>query len=184
MYRRLSLFVTALALFAIPANASAASYPAVSTANVNIRTGPGTSYQVISTIPQGAGLQVYSCTANYAWCDASFSGMRGWVSGNYITYAARGQYYGRPVTAVGIYVGVPRIYRNYPIYRSGPRVFAPPPRAVAPLPPRAVYPLPPRAHRPHAGRPPAAHAPRAHQPRAHQPRGPNQGPPRGNGPHH
>ncbi len=131
-----------LALFALILPASAQSGPAIAyaTANLNMRTGPGTNYPVVTTLPRGGGVTVFGCTADFRWCDAAFANARGWVSGKYLSYGVEGSYYGRPIPNAGVYIGVPRYYRDYPIY-GGPAYVRPP---VAVRPAQPYYPYSPR----------------------------------------
>lgn len=126
MLTRFSLGLIALAATALPTVAQAAG-PAIAytTANLNMRTGPGTNYPVITTVPRGGGVTVFGCTANFAWCDAAFANAKGWVSGKYLSYGGNGIYYGRPIPNAGVHVGVQRYYRNYPIYGRPPVVVQP-----------------------------------------------------------
>jgi uncharacterized protein YraI len=51
------------------------------TGSVNMRTGPGTAYPVITTIPAGAEVEVLGCPT---WCQVVYAGREGWASSNYI----------------------------------------------------------------------------------------------------
>lgn len=85
-------------------SASAASV-AVSTANVNLRAGPGTSYPAVTVVPQGSRIVTHGCVADYAWCDVAYGPHRGWMSASYIQVV----YQGGPVVlsaAVAPVVGV------------------------------------------------------------------------------
>lgn len=53
------------------------------TANLNLRTGPGTGYAIILTIPSGAQVQVHS-TAN-GWSNVTYSGRTGYASATYLS---------------------------------------------------------------------------------------------------
>jgi peptidoglycan/xylan/chitin deacetylase (PgdA/CDA1 family)/SH3-like domain-containing protein len=53
------------------------------TANLNMRTGPGTSYQVILVIPKGAAVTVVD--ASSVWYKVSYGGKTGYASSNYLT---------------------------------------------------------------------------------------------------
>jgi uncharacterized protein YraI len=64
---------------------AAEAAPGVATGNVNMRTGPGTGYAVITTIPAGAPVEVLGCPS---WCEVAYAGTRGWASSNYISAAA------------------------------------------------------------------------------------------------
>lgn len=137
----MKLPLAALALFALAAPAAAQGGPAIAyaTANLNMRAGPGTNYPVITTLPQGGGVTVFGCTANFAWCDAAFSNVKGWVSGKYLSYGGQGAYYGRPIPHSAPYIGVPRYQNNYPVYRQPPPVYRPAPPVYRPVPPRYRY---------------------------------------------
>lgn len=91
----------------IPATASAAT-SAIVTADLNIRTGPGTGYQRFGTIPYGSHVTVIGCLSGYSWCDVSWAGERGWVSSNYLAYRVDG-YDPRPISSVAVSIGVPII---------------------------------------------------------------------------
>lgn len=58
------------------------------TANLNLRTGPGTNYSIILTIPRGAQVTVLS-TAN-GWSNVTYSGRTGYASAAYLTSTAPG----------------------------------------------------------------------------------------------
>ena len=104
MRTKLQALVLALGLF-VPGAAMAAS-TAIVTTDLNVRTGPGPGYQRYGTIPGGDQVTVYGCLAGYNWCDVDWAGGRGWVSGNYLLTLGR-EYYRRPLSSVGVYVGVP-----------------------------------------------------------------------------
>ncbi|MEM5583660.1 SH3 domain-containing protein [Roseibium sp. AS2] len=143
MLIRLSLALIAVALTALPAAAQSRPAIAYTTANLNMRAGPGTNYPVIATVPRGGGVTVFGCTADFRWCDAAFVNMKGWVSGKYLSYGGDGIYYGRPLPSAGIHLGVPRYRGNYRIYPSGGPVYkGGPPVAVQPVPaqPRVLPP--------------------------------------------
>ena len=53
------------------------------TANLNLRTGPGTGYAIILTIPKGSQVQVLS-TAN-GWSNVTYSGRTGYASATYLS---------------------------------------------------------------------------------------------------
>lgn len=81
--RHLLLATAALcSVLALPAIAEAAS--GISTANVNMRSGPSTAYPAVTLIPVGAPLRINGCLADTPWCDVSFAGGRGWVAGRYV----------------------------------------------------------------------------------------------------
>lgn len=185
MIKQLALAAIAAGFLAQPAIAQSAPALAYTTGNLNMRTGPGTSYPVITTLPLGANVTVFGCTAGYNWCDAAYGNIKGWVSGNYLTYAVTGRYYRQPIPRTAVYIGVPVITRNITIYNPPvrPRGYKKPrpPRAVAPLlpprpraqprPPQAAVPLQPNRPRAQPRRPQTAVPLQPNQPNA-QPRPP------------
>jgi uncharacterized protein YgiM (DUF1202 family) len=76
--------ITAAAV-ATPANAA----PGTVTANVNVRSGPGTNYPVVSTVRSGTQVDVQQCQGS--WCYVVRSGLTGWVSSSYLAAAATPQ---------------------------------------------------------------------------------------------
>jgi len=72
---------TALVVFLPAANAA----PGTITSNVNVRSGPGTSYGVVDTVRRGTTVDVQQCQGS--WCYISKPGPDGWVSANYLTGA-------------------------------------------------------------------------------------------------
>jgi hypothetical protein len=55
----------------------AAAAPALATTNVNLRQGPGTTYNVITTIPGGSTVDVGGCSGQ--WCQIVWQGQNGYV---------------------------------------------------------------------------------------------------------
>lgn len=51
---------------------------------VNVRTGPGTKYHVITTLRRNEYVEVTQCTPSRTWCQIVKNGVRGWVSANYL----------------------------------------------------------------------------------------------------
>ncbi|PVB60197.1 SH3 domain-containing protein [Labrenzia sp. 011] len=58
--------------------------PAVTTANVNFRQGPGTGYGSFGTVPSGTPVELENCDEGGAWCSVSYDGRNGFVSGRYL----------------------------------------------------------------------------------------------------
>jgi len=71
----------AAALVATSAGAAAA-FPATATGNVNVRTGPGTNYAIVSQLHTGEHVDIVQCKSG--WCYTEHSGPDGWVSANYL----------------------------------------------------------------------------------------------------
>lgn len=76
------LFIPAFfaTLIALPVVALAA--PAVVSANVNLRSGPGAKYARVTMLPVGTRIDVGGCRRN--WCQVSDRTYRGWVSARYV----------------------------------------------------------------------------------------------------
>lgn len=62
----------------------AAAVPGFTTGDVNVRTGPGTQFQAITTAPAGSGVDILGCIPGRTWCDIVLGNLRGWVSGRYV----------------------------------------------------------------------------------------------------
>jgi len=65
---------------------AAAAAPATVSTDLNMRSGPGTQYGVISTIPAGATVDVDGCTGS--WCAVNFNGRAGYASASYLSGGA------------------------------------------------------------------------------------------------
>jgi uncharacterized protein YraI len=114
------------------ASAAAANSPAVTTGDLNIRSGPGTGYAVVGVIPAGHSVSVANCVAGGSWCAVDFAGTHGWSSASYITGAVIG--------GQAVFASTAPVYRRpiafastAPVYRR-PLVFAStaPSYAIAP----------------------------------------------------
>lgn len=61
---------------------SAAGNEAIVTTNLNMRSGPGTRYGVLTVLQRGDVVRVHTC--DRGWCNITFRRQRGWVSQNYL----------------------------------------------------------------------------------------------------
>ena len=87
--KRLSLMFAAIALLAGSQQASA-DY---AKSSLNLRTGAGTNYPVITVIPYCGKVQVYA--RNYGWCNVKYGKYTGWASCKYlVSYCGGGGGYG------------------------------------------------------------------------------------------
>lgn len=78
-----TILAAGLAAFALLGTSIAASAaPAVATGNVNVRSGPSTSYHRVDVLRRGERVDVQSCRGN--WCFVEKRGPDGWVSANYL----------------------------------------------------------------------------------------------------
>jgi len=103
----LSAGILASALFA---GSAAIAAPGVATGDVNMRTGPGTGYSVITTIPAGAPLEIYGCSS---WCQVGYAGTQGYVSGNYVSSGQVAQPYAYAAPVRPRYYDYPDYYDYY-----------------------------------------------------------------------
>jgi hypothetical protein len=70
----------ALAVFTVSGGVAVAASPMT---NLNMRSGPGTGYQVIGVIPAGAPVDVLGCGGR--WCRVSYAGRMGYANGSYLS---------------------------------------------------------------------------------------------------
>ena len=61
------------------------------TADLNLRTGPGTNYEVATTMPSGAEAMLEGCLSAGDWCRVTYGGVSGWASSSYLTTSADGR---------------------------------------------------------------------------------------------
>lgn len=114
-YGRFLKIVTIAGACIVSSAALAQAAEALVTTDLNIRTGPSTAYQRFDTIPGGSHVNVNNCLAGYNWCDVSWAGTRGWVSGNYLAYLGS-SYYREPIARVGVRIGVPVVTYDFDDY--------------------------------------------------------------------
>ena len=55
--------------------------------NLNVRTGPGTSFKVVNSLPNGTGVTILEKSGNWRRVKAN-NGVTGWVSANYLVKSA------------------------------------------------------------------------------------------------
>lgn len=53
--------------------------------DLNVRSGPGPTYQIVGVIPANGVVSVEGCLDAANWCKVSFDGTEGWASGDYLT---------------------------------------------------------------------------------------------------
>ena len=93
----------AVALLAVALPAWAAGYGRVMT-SIYLRAGPRVGYPVVALLYPGSSVFVHGCLSDYAWCDVTFEGERGWVDAAYLDYAYRGEFL--PVMTYGPSLGI------------------------------------------------------------------------------
>jgi uncharacterized protein YraI len=101
------LKAAALALGMIGAT-SAVAAPALVTTDLNLRAGPGTQYQSVGVLPNGAVVDVRGCTSGYSWCRVNYQGYDGWASSRYLAQQ-EARYQGSPFSSTAATIGIPLI---------------------------------------------------------------------------
>src|SRR5687768_15187311 len=89
MFLRTAAILGLLALTSVPASAQQFApggrvATVRTTAEVNLRSGPGTQYRVLIRIPRARAVQLLGCVPNFVWCRTSYLGRVGWVSAAYL----------------------------------------------------------------------------------------------------
>lgn len=76
-------------------SSSSSSYPAGSTlattADVNFRTGPSTSYAIIRVLSLGTTVSVVNATPQNGFYNVQYDGTKGWVYGSYVKLSSGGK---------------------------------------------------------------------------------------------
>src|SRR3954453_12023165 len=76
--------VIAFALVPMLATTTALAAPGVTTTSVNFRSGPGTSFSSIQTLPAGTAVDIGECEESGSWCAVGVKGQNGFISGRYL----------------------------------------------------------------------------------------------------
>lgn len=129
--KTLLMGAAALGALMLAPDLASAAVQGYATANVNMRSGPSTAYPAVTVIPVGAPVSINGCMSSVNWCDVSFVGGRGWVSGNYVqasyrsnrVYVAPDYYQGLGIPTVTFEVNDywGRYYRGRDFYRERDR---------------------------------------------------------------
>ena len=96
-FRKLLLFLTILTLLAVSSAASlaqASPHLVVNTYRLNLRSGPGAGYDIITTVAGGTELPVIKLQAGSDWIQVTSPVGPGWVNSSYTV--ARGDFSGVP----------------------------------------------------------------------------------------
>lgn len=67
------------------ASAAGAETMATASTDLNLRSGPGPTYEILSVIPAAQPVAVSGCLAQGPWCQVAYNGTNGWASGDYLT---------------------------------------------------------------------------------------------------
>ena len=104
--KKITIFIAVMAIFISGASMAQAGWDAYTTADVNMREGPGNGYRVIVVVPEGELVYVHDCPGR--WCDVEWRSYRGYIFGRYLSEAGSGYYEGYvapPVIVVPEYDG-------------------------------------------------------------------------------
>lgn len=157
-----TLLKTVFLTMGLLAAGAAQAANAIVTADLNVRTGPGTKYRVVGAIPNGARVDVNGCTGGYGWCQVRYGGLYGWASSRYLAtrVGSSGNYQSNNFANNAAAIGIPLIAgviigsainsRNDRYYR---RDYYKRPHWNRPHRPRPPYWHHNRPGRPHWGRP-------------------------------
>jgi len=97
---KLKTFAIAAGAFLLSGGIAAA---ATVTNDLNLRSGPGTGYRVIGTMPAGTYVDVIGCSGS--WCRVNWGGAVGYASASYLAGGGGGGYY----AAAPVYVAPPPV---------------------------------------------------------------------------
>ncbi|MCX2696112.1 SH3 domain-containing protein [Ochrobactrum chromiisoli] len=77
-------FKAVLLVLGVFSASAAQAANAIVTTNLNVRTGPGTGYAALGSIPSRSPVTVQACTSGYGWCQINYGGLSGWASSRYL----------------------------------------------------------------------------------------------------
>lgn len=66
-------------------SAAQAATEASAFTDLNLRAGPGPTYQIVGVIPANGVVSVEGCLDTANWCKVAYDGTEGWASGDYLT---------------------------------------------------------------------------------------------------
>jgi hypothetical protein len=112
--------VAAAATFLALSAGGAAAATGYTEADLNMRTGPGTGYPVITAIPGGSPVEVIDCRGG--WCRVAWAGYDGYSSRAYLDIGGE-SYAAAPPSVV---VAPPATVYYGPGYYYGPRYYTTP----------------------------------------------------------
>lgn len=82
---RTTTFAAVLAgAMALPTAALAETATVVT--DLNVRTGPGPTYDIVAVAPGNETVTIHGCNEAMSWCEVSFSNQTGWVFAEYLAY--------------------------------------------------------------------------------------------------
>lgn len=126
MTMRKTVLATGLATLALLGSAASAwAASAYTTTNINVRSGPGTSYSAVDVLAAGTRVEIDRCSGS--WCLVYNRGVEGWVSANYLDNDSGYRGGSRGPEVIGPVNRAPSIDFDINIGPSRP-YYAPPPR--------------------------------------------------------
>src|SRR5579859_6548565 len=108
----IAIAVLGLSLSGLPLATLAAD--AYVTANVNLRSGPDSSYPSVARLRIGTPVSIEGCVDGWAWCDVSVADDHGWVSGTFLQQEYEGERLG--IRSSGARIGIPVISFEFGAY--------------------------------------------------------------------
>lgn len=81
----INLMLGATAAGLVLASSAYAATTATAWTDLNLRTGPGSAYEIASVIPATQSVTVDGCLDDSNWCRVTHDGISGWASGDYLT---------------------------------------------------------------------------------------------------
>ena len=94
---------------------------AYTTLALNLRTGPGTNYPVLLSMPANSMVYVFYCgDASQPWCYVNFNGYEGWASARYLTQNP--PFVAQPTFPQQVFPtpGYPQVYTPQQIFPGAP----------------------------------------------------------------
>lgn len=96
----------------------ASAYAAYATTTLNVRSGPGTGYPVITSLGRGQRVEVVGCSG--AWCEIDLGRGQGFANASYLSGPRAGRVYAAPppviVTPEPYYAPQPYFVQRYDYY--------------------------------------------------------------------
>lgn len=83
MFIKLTLSAAATGL--VLASTAYAETSATAWTDLNLRSGPDVTYDILAVIPASQSVMVDGCLEASNWCRVSFDGTNGWAAGDYLT---------------------------------------------------------------------------------------------------
>lgn len=99
--------MAAVGAVVLPAAAIAA--PGAVTADLNLRAGPGTNFQALDTVPNGAPVEIDGCVEGGNWCRVTYGNVSGYAAARYltVTQGSRTVVVSEEPSLIGTIVGAP-----------------------------------------------------------------------------